>query len=73
MGDNLKMKKVFESLDAPGMVVMAMSEEQVFDLIQVNPTSLNISQKSILRPTTTGIHQGGMAGEIDQIDRGIFR
>jgi len=26
-----------------------------------------------LRPATTGIHQGGMAGEIDQIDRGIFR
>jgi hypothetical protein len=69
----LNRNQVSQGLDAAGVVIMAMGNQEVFDLLELDPTSLDIGEKLLLRISAAGIHQGGMAVKIDEIDGGIFR
>jgi hypothetical protein len=55
------------------MVIMAMGDQEIFNLLEPYPGGLDIDHQSILGATAACIHQGGVAGKVDQIDGGIFR
>ena len=48
-----------------------MGDQEIFDLVKINPTSLDIGPKAVLRSSTTRIHQSHMTAKINQIKGGV--
>jgi hypothetical protein len=66
-------QKLPPGLGAAGVVKVAVGEQQVFNLLRIDPAGPDVVQQLRLGATAAGIYQRRVAVEIDEINGGILR
>ncbi len=72
MHNHLAVGLFSDSLDAASMVIVAVRDQQSFNLAQLCAVPHDISEKLFRASSTTCIYQGGMILNSDQIDSGVL-
>ena len=72
MGHRLAMEELSQRCGSPGVVKVAVGEEEQFDLLRHVAAGSNIGQQAFLGEAAAGIDERCMTVEMDEIDGGIL-
>ena len=73
MGHRLAVEELSQRCGSPGVVKMAVGEEEHFYLFRSDPAGSDVGQQAFIGIAAAGIDEGCMTVEIDEIDGRVLR
>jgi hypothetical protein len=72
MGHRLALEELSQRCSSPGVVKVAVGEEEQLDLLRHDATGPNIGQQAFMGEAAAGIDERCMTVEMDEVDGGIL-